>query len=375
MNRLTGLAKLDDQSSNVAELQRYLEQFGYFKFLPPRKAGLFETATQQALSAFQFKQGLAPTGELDEPTLRLINTPRCGIDDIGEYVLEGRKWGKYDLTYGFTNFTNDLSQNDIRSAVQQALGLWSEVSPLRFTEIPIANNPDIKIMFGTGNHGDNSPFDGPGSVLAHAFYPPPNGGDLAGDTHFDDSETWSITIPPAANAFDLVSVAAHEFGHALGLGHSSVSNSLMYAYYTGPHRYLHADDIAGIQTAYPRITRLVADGGELGQHLSHAFGDIELRPAYQGLGEAWVCRNRGNNEFSIECLGAEAGQFLSHAFGDIELRNGYGGAGEAWAFHSLGGNKISIECLGGERGRYLSHAFADIELRNYGGAGEIWINA
>lgn len=42
----------------------------------------------------------------------------------------------------------------------------------------------------------------------------------------------------------------HEFGHALGLAHSNVSDALMYPYYGGPHRYLHQDDNDGIQAIY-----------------------------------------------------------------------------------------------------------------------------
>lgn len=35
-------------------------------------------------------------------------------------------------------------------------------------------------------------FDGAGNVLAHAYYPPPNGGTAAGDSHFDQSEKWVL---------------------------------------------------------------------------------------------------------------------------------------------------------------------------------------
>lgn len=253
---------------NVQRLQNYLMKFGYMespkiamfgiqKTKPiaqpaPESLGTFDDQTEQALVKFQKYHGLEPTGELDEATLALTQTARCGnIDtdpDIEEYVVQGNKWDTNNLRYGFENFTSDLSQSQIRAAFSTAFGYWSAVTPLTFTEVPNSEDPEIRIRFATGDHGDGSPFDGPGGTLAHQFYPPPNGGDIAGDGHFDDAETWSVNLPPSGT--DLYTVAAHEIGHGLGLAHSTVRDALMYPYYGGPHRFLHQDDIDGIQTIY-----------------------------------------------------------------------------------------------------------------------------
>ena len=83
------------------------------------------------------------------------------------------------------------SNLDIHSTLtdlDKAFNVWSKNTVLKFTHNPNVNEADIIISFFKGKHGDSYPFDGPGGILAHAFFP---GNDIGGDVHFDDEEQWA----------------------------------------------------------------------------------------------------------------------------------------------------------------------------------------
>jgi hypothetical protein len=134
--------------------------------------------------------------------------------------------------------------------IELAASLWENV-----TGANLALVPDGGEAFGTNGDQQDDPRFGDirigavplsGGILAETFIPPPiNGGTAAGDILFNSNVTWNI-----GSSYDLLTVAAHEFGHALGLGESTVSTAVMYGTYNGIKNALTSDDITGIQSLY-----------------------------------------------------------------------------------------------------------------------------
>ena len=182
-----------------------------------------------------------------EPEYRYDNLPDLANEDtaISKYRAISQ-WSKLDINYFFVNDTSKLEGETERDLVRQAFGLWAQETPLTFTEVSSQAEADIVVGWASGDHGDGDPFDGPGDVLAHASFPNPYD-DSQVFLHFDEDERW---VNSASANVDLLTVAAHEIGHTLGLAHSSDPNALMYPSYGGPHRFLGQDDIAGAQALY-----------------------------------------------------------------------------------------------------------------------------
>jgi hypothetical protein len=135
----------------------------------------------------------------------------------------------------------------------------------------------MRLWWASGDHGDGNPFDGPGGVLAHCFYPPPvNAGAIAGDCHFDDAEKW-VTPGLGGAGIDAVTVMAHEIGHGLGLAHSADTNALMYPFYSSRRAYLGYDDIAGIVAKYGNRTEDVILQVESLTTVAAGHGSFRLR--------------------------------------------------------------------------------------------------
>jgi hypothetical protein len=178
--------------------------------------------------------------------------PLTSVGTVGQYIAtNGSGWDGPGLNaatilYVFSSVTNKVPAGSAQSEIVRAMAEWAKVAKLSWQPGTDPNGRrTVNILFAARDHGDGYPFDGPGGVLAHTFYPaPPNPEPIAGDMHLDADESWRI----GANT-DVFSVALHELGHALGLGHSDNPSDVMYPYYR-MSTTLAAGDKAAILTMY-----------------------------------------------------------------------------------------------------------------------------
>ncbi|XP_047309433.1 metalloendoproteinase 5-MMP-like [Impatiens glandulifera] len=220
-------SKKGDEVKGLVQIKQYLIKYGYLN--PSINVDEFEVldhSVEEAIKKFQLFYHLDVSGALDEKTLSLMSKPRCGCPDLvngtmvkhgmkmvqdqlkGSYYVTDTKWPKLNLSWAIKPGT----RGDAYKPINWAIRRWT-------------------------------PFDGPGRILAHAGMPPDGG------VHFDADEKWVIGVVPTG--VDMETVALHELGHALGLGHSAVKEAIMWPYIGhGEVKRLHVDDIAGIKALY-----------------------------------------------------------------------------------------------------------------------------
>ncbi|KAI3866116.1 hypothetical protein MKX03_008505 [Papaver bracteatum] len=203
-----------------------------------------------------------------------VTLPRRGVDEYHAQKLHitkhfsyinGRRhtWDRSTLILNYAlspNHTIDyMKGSEIRAALKRAFSVWSSAINVNFTETQDYEHANISIddsrfwgisqifPFYYGDHGDGSPFDS--TVIAHA-----NGPGRGAHIHFNEAFNFAVDFSSEESdmAYDLESIGLHEIGHVLGLGHSSVPESIMWPTQspgTGNVK-LTLDDVYGAQLIY-----------------------------------------------------------------------------------------------------------------------------
>ncbi len=150
----------------------------------------------------------------------------------------------------FATFNAKWSTATWEAQILRAAQIWAQQANINFAVVS-----DNGAAIGSGSYQQGDPAMGDiriggynlgSNTLASGYLPPPaNDYSVAGDIQFNTGQAFNI-----GSTYDIFTVAAHEFGHALGLYHSSSTTAIMYGAYTTSKRALITDDIAGIQAIY-----------------------------------------------------------------------------------------------------------------------------
>ena len=225
----------------------FLRQFGFLEAESDLLSPCSVVDVAAAVRAAQMEMGLPATGLVDNDTLALMRSQRCGVSPgfpsgpgrVRRYALMGSRWRLTPVTLLIDEYHPDLPRSKVDIAVDAVLAAVSAMSQVKFSRLTSpALTPDIRVSFVDSDHGCVRTLQDP--AMAHAF--PPRFG---GDVHLWKQVNWTRTR--------LDRVFAHELLHALGLDHSSDSTALMYAYYRDPppgSPFLADDDVRALQRLY-----------------------------------------------------------------------------------------------------------------------------
>lgn len=169
------------------------------------------------------------------------------------YVAYGWKWQNGQAPYYINPANLDVSASAAITAIQAGATGWSSqtTAPFGFyymgttTGNTVTNNGKNEVFFRNASNG---------AAIATTYYWSSGGTALDADIVFWDGAYKFFTgSSGCSGGFYIEDIATHEFGHALGLAHSSVSDATMLA--TVPYcgtaaRSLANDDALGAEAVY-----------------------------------------------------------------------------------------------------------------------------
>ena len=183
-----------------------------------------------------------------------VEIPEGGVG--AEYVTSGFWYSSRHPSWGYNSAGKPGTLSGEQTAIAAGATAWGMIG-VNFSFMGGgASGAGTGACAGVGG-GDGASTvgwgDQPGSVLAVTCTLYSSGSPFNSaaefDMQIDPNWTWTTGGSPT---IDLQSVTTHEFGHALGLGHSGDGSAVMYQSYTQGtlKRMPQADDIAGATAIY-----------------------------------------------------------------------------------------------------------------------------
>ena len=164
------------------------------------------------------------------------------------------KWSTSDVDYYINPSNLDMSTKCVNSEIQAGAIVWNDVSGINLnykdrTDLAVVDSSDGNVIFFR-----NEP-SGSTIAVTYIWYTRKGGAITAFDMIFYDQwaffSLFTNCTKECTNGFNLQTIAAHEFGHAIGLDHNRCTDSLMYPYASYCESgLLSGNDTACVQSLY-----------------------------------------------------------------------------------------------------------------------------
>ena len=227
----------------------------------------------------------------------VTETPAAAYLKLGT-MLNGQvvdvTWQQQPIRYFVSDYAgNGVSAADLRGALARAAATWSGVdsATVRFEfQGMTAALPEVvdgRTTIGFLDRPDLDQVLGVTSFLLDST----TGAIVEADVFFNSRFVWSVSAEGTPGRVDLESVALHELGHLLGLGHSAIGETertfsgnrrllatgasmfpIAMMAGTVAERVLHPDDVAGVSDLYPGANTVNTTGGIVGRVTKNGQG-------------------------------------------------------------------------------------------------------
>jgi hypothetical protein len=170
------------------------------------------------------------------------------------YVAHGATWAAAEVPYYINTANLDLPGSAVEAAVRVGADAWHQQGGVSF-----------RFRYAGSSAQSTNTYDGTnlvtfrnassGSAIATTYWWTSGGRIVDADIVFwDGGFRFFSGASGCSSGFYIEDIAAHEFGHALGLAHSDAAAATMYfavASCSTSSRSLDSDDIAGVRFLYP----------------------------------------------------------------------------------------------------------------------------
>lgn len=248
------------------------------------------------------------------------------------YSLNGIKWGNTatgssggQVTWSFASvsipgdfytFDAAISNSVYQALIRTAFQAWEDVANIDFVETADSTSVDIRLGMDY--------IDGASNTVGEAGYSYSFAGEiLFAEIRFDTSETFTSDAGYTGGSLvNFYSVAVHEIGHAIGMGHVNDITEIMNPYVSVVS--LGDGDILGAQVLYgSNISTGVPAGynpiyGDSGSNSLSGTNGSDFIVAYQGND---ILFGYGGNDY---IHGNQGDDFIEGGSGNDELRGGKG---------------------------------------------------